>query len=369
MPPLFAEHSRPGVPDENPPSTAPLWLCLVKLARLRYLQFAVVPATIGFLSTGNRSGAALALGFAAAFCWFIVTEYTNMVADRVEDAIDYRERTALCRRVGYGRLAVVAVGAGGAYVALVSVMLALSKLTLALYLVALVGVGLTVNYSVGVRVKTRSYASVVLMGAYQAAFLLAGWMYGHTNGDGSAREAALCSALLLGFGVTLVGWKDLPSLEGDARVGYTSLYWRVVAGRHAVARARMVLALPLLGIVVLVAAGLLPARYLLLLLLSPLALAAATVIARARTLTERQAAREFGTMYLLASMNAGLVVLYPRLVTVAIVLAGSASYVLFGTTLHPDPAEVVSSTQRAAVAGMLWPSRKRDGWPPAGSLL
>jgi len=348
-----------------------VWLCLVKLARPRYLQFAVVPAAIGFLSTGNRSGTALALGVVAAFFWFLVTEYTNMVADRVEDAIDYQERTALCRRVGYNRLAGLAVSAAIAYVAVITVMLALGKIRPWLYLVALVCLGLTVNYSVGIRVKTRSVASVMLMGAYQASFLLAGWLYGHTNGDGSGREAFLCSAFLLAFGVTLVGWKDLPSFEGDARVGYRSLYWSVFAGRYAVPRARLLLAVPLLGVLACVASGLLPARYLYLLFLAPFAFAAATVIARARSLIERRAAREFGTLYLLASMNAVLVVLYPTAVTAAVVAAGSLSYVLLGSILHPDPAEGLSSAQGAAVARMLAPRRKRadrqlTAWPDSG---
>lgn len=327
----------------------------VRLARPRYLSIMVTPFVVAFLASGSDNYAYLALGVVAVILYQAVTSIGNCVSDQVEDRVDYPERTQLCETVTYRGLRSVVILCSAAYLAIVAVMAIVLDIqldTIGLWVLYLIG---TIVYSFA-RVKTHTLGPPILLGSLSAALAWTGF-WGFHDAFAWAEDLHLLALpnLELGhlftgpmtviapailvmwiFGGSLCGSKDVPNLEGDAAIGYESIYLKVVKGPYALLRVVAVMSLPYVLVLVFVAAGYSqPAPWVL--LGYPLAVAFAAILVRAKEQTERELVRECGYVYWQVFMSLVLLSMDQRGVT-AIILAGSLGWWFVNSrSLHPDP--------------------------------
>jgi 4-hydroxybenzoate polyprenyltransferase len=319
------------------------WLgALLRCASCRFAaQYWMCFSVAAGAGGGPRAGWWLA---AAAPCWFAFsmgTELLNRLADRTEDRVNRPERTALCRRVGWSRLRVLMAAI---FVALAGADLALTLMARDLVLGLLLGLGLlfAVNYSVGLRFKRwRLFSLFVLTFPFAGTFVCglathaapldaAGFVAGVVREHGGV--------LLVGglFIVTLAGTKDITDLRGDELAGYRSLFAALVQrGRTGLLYAAVMI--PFGACLALVAAGALPLRFVLLLVLAPVSLAIALCVARASTAAQRAATREVFHQYWMVFIGATLLLAEPTALTAAVVAAGETYWLLASFTLHWAP--------------------------------
>jgi len=327
----------------------------VKLGRPRYLSIMVTPFVVAFLASDSDDVAYLVLGTLAVILYQGVTSIGNCISDELEDRVDYPERTALCELVTYERLRLVVAGMSVAYLLIVLAMATVLDIqldTVGLWVLYLFG---TLMYSFA-RVKTRTMGPPILLGSLSAALAWVGfWGFGDAlSWAGDLHLAALVELdpgrlftgpmivigpailLLWLFGGTLCGSKDVPNLEGDALIGYESIYLKIVKGPHALVRVIAVMSLPYVLALAFIASGYeQPAPWVL--LGYPFALVFALVLVRAREQLERELVRECGYVYWQVFMSLVLLSIDQTSLTVTI-LAGSLAWWFFNSRLmHPDP--------------------------------
>jgi hypothetical protein len=327
----------------------------VRLGRPRYLSIMVTPFVGAFLASGSGDHAYLALGIIAVVLYQAVTSIGNCVSDELEDRLDYPERTALCELVGYDRLRFVVAGLSLLYLAIVAVMataLDIQLDTIGLWALYLFG---TLMYSFA-RVKTRTMGPPILLGSLSAALAWVGFWGLHDTlswaedlhllalvelepGQLFTGPMTLIAPAILAmwlFGGSLCGSKDVPNLEGDAVIGYESVYLKIVKGPYALLRVIAVMSLPYLLVLAFVAAGYdQPAPWVL--AGYPLAVAFALVLVRAQEQTERELVRECGYLYWQVFMSLILFSMEPTNSTALILSASFAWWFLNSRFLHPDP--------------------------------
>lgn len=313
--------------------TGSTWLALVRLSRPKYLAMKVPPFLVGFLVSGRTETSYLWFGLAAIGMFLIVTSYGNTVSDRVEDRIDYPERTRLVTRVGERTLRVTAWAAGATFLVLVALMLIASHVAVYIALTWVLVLAMTVFYSFGPRFKTGKYASPMVVGADAAGHLLLG--FGQI--DPELPQVFTAAVVIWLFVVCLGGYKDLGNIEGDTAIGFRSLYWDMVRGRHPTVRVALIVMVPYVVVLGLVALGLLPERNLILLGLLPAAIALSVVMARAETAEEGEAVKEVGYLYLLLIVSTILFGLHPEPATLVIAASGVVWYLAIARWLHCDP--------------------------------
>ena len=319
-------------------------LCVAKLIQPRFLGcFDVVPFLISFMASGSEDYVYLSLGLFGTFLFAIVCDLGNVVADQVSDEIDYPERTQLCRRVGYITLTwIVVAGAIGLVLTVGAMALVLHigpELVVLWVAIPLAGIA----YSYGPRIKTTKLAPLWVAGQ-SPVFLWLGWP------PTADFEGTLVPGFLIGLmALTLMGWKDLPNIAGDLAVGYRSVFWDIVERGHAVVRAMGIITIPYLVVVLLVALGYLPVRYLMILVVLPVGLEVAITVVRARSLRERVAVRELGNLYWILFMNTVLLSFYPTYLTLVVAGASIVWYVVATWWLHPDPGLLTVSSVRAII--------------------
>jgi hypothetical protein len=328
---------------------------VIRLARPRYLSIMVTPFVIAFLASDSGDYAYLALGTVAVVLYQGVTSIGNCVSDELEDRHDYPQRTSLCEQVGYHQLRLVVSGISLTYLAIVVVMataLDIQLDTIGLWALYLFG---TLMYSFA-RVKTRTMGPPILLGSLSAALAWVGF-WGFQDAFSWAEDLHLLALVELEpgelftgpmtviaptilalwlFGGSLCGSKDVPNLEGDALIGYESVYLKIVKGPYALVRVVAVMSLPYLLVLAFVAAGYdQPAPWVL--AGYPLAIAFAMVLVRAQEQTERELVRECGYVYWQIFMSLVLFSIEPNLLAAAILTGSFAWWFLNSRFLHPDP--------------------------------
>jgi 4-hydroxybenzoate polyprenyltransferase len=293
------------------------------------------------LGGGPRAAWWLAAG---APCWFAFsmgTEVLNRLADRTEDGVNRPERTALCRRVGWWRLRIL-MGVIFAALAAADVAWTLASRDVVLGLLLGLSLLVAVNYSVGLRFKRWRLVSLGVLTFPFAGTFVTGLATHAAPLDavgfvaGVARDHG--GALLVGglFIVTLAGTKDITDLRGDELVGYRSLLATLVErGRGGLLRAAVLL--PFLACLSLVASGLLPPRFVLLLGLAPVSLLIAICVGRATTAAQRAATREVFHQYWMVFIGATLLLAEPTPLTAAVVAVSEGYWLLASFTLHWSP--------------------------------
>lgn len=351
---------------------------VIRVSRPRYLSLTLPPFVVGVLASPRHDLAYLGLGAFAIVLLRAICSIGNCVSDRVEDAVDHPERTALCELVGYDRLERIVRVAVATYLVAVLVMatvLGIHWIAIVLWLLYL---ALKLSYSFGPRLKPRRFGATVLLGSLSGGMLVLGWL---GAGVHHAATCALAALLLWLIGATLSGSKDVPNLDGDRAAGYRSVYVRLMETehplRHAVAKVSlpyvavvaMAVAMPLLRTIadwvggifsdVLGAgaagdAGLFVSstRWQLLWCLAayPFALAFARILVAARTPLERSLVRECGYLYWITAMGLVCFTLIPTTATAVTMIAAQLWYVLASHIAHPDPAPVGVDDLRRAFA-------------------
>jgi 4-hydroxybenzoate polyprenyltransferase len=290
---------------------------------------------------GARPGWWLAAAAPYWLAFSMGTELLNRLADRTEDGVNRPERTALCDRIGWPRLRRLTAAILVA-LAVVDVAWALTARSLVLGLLLASGFVVAINYSVGLRFKRwRLFSLYVLTFPFAGTFLgglathaapldVGGFFAGALRGHGAA--------LLVGslFILTLAGTKDITDFRGDELAGYRSLFATLVErGRTGLLHAAVLL--PFLAGLALVAVGLLPARFVLLLALAPVSLLIARCVGRGTTAAQRAATREVFHQYWMVFVGATLLLAEPSPLTVTVVAVSAAYWLLASFRLHWTP--------------------------------
>ena len=325
------------------------WLAFLRCTSVRFTAYYFLAFYAGLGATAADRPGWIAYG---ALYWLVhstVTEAVNRLADRRSDEVNRPERTALCARVGWDRLRLLAVGG---YVLLLALGVGwyAAVPTLAVAGLLVLADVLCVNYSYGLRLGRSRFGSLVILAFPFVGSFSGGWMLAHPDagwGDfvSGAGPLLLVGGLALG---SLSGAKDLTDMVGDVLKGYRSGWLWLVRGRMP-AVGGAVAALPFAALVALVAAGALAPRHLALLALLPAALLLTSGSRLAREPAEQMAVREFFYHYWIAFLAVLVLCHVPSAPSVAVVAAVLVAWRLATTHLHWLPAR----SPAAAVRGWL----------------
>lgn len=335
------------------------WMAVAKLSGPHWNALSIPPFIVAVLAAGSPSLAVLAVGTLAAVCLSAIIDLTNRIADRVEDAVDYPYRTPMCERVGYRTLWIVVGALSVGYAVCVAVLGTLevplaALLTWAGYYIY------AINYSYGLRLKTRRFGSWFAVAAYPSYFLLIG---GVQSGD--VCPVLLPALLLWIIGLTLVGWKDVNNLAGDEAVGFRSVVRLVLGGSNMQTRSTVVVMVPYALVAALVIAGVLPERAWALFLLVPLAIAYAIALPRIAGKVEAEAVRETGNLYFLGTTLVMCWIILPAVVSVIVGVAALAWWILTTHYVNCDPPGLTRRHVRAFVGLLIGePEPARGGQTP-----
>lgn len=291
------------------------------------------------------------VAYGAAY-WFVhstVTEAVNRLADRRADEVNRPERTALCARVGWGRLRALALGGYGLLLAMGVGWFAAVPTAAVAGLLALAAF-LCVNYSYGLRLGRSRFGSLVILAFPFVGSFTGGWVLAHPDagwGDfvSGAGPLLLVGGLALG---SLAGAKDLTDMVGDVLKGYRSGWLGLVRGGVPAVGAA-VAAVPFAVLAVLVGTGALAARHLALLVFLPAALLLVSGGRLARDPVEQMAVREFFYHYWTAFLAVLVLCHVPSLLSVAVVALTLLAWRLATVHLHWLP----TGPPAAAVRGWL----------------
>jgi hypothetical protein len=306
--------------------------CLVRLAQLRYVSFPGAVFAYGYLGTDTGVDAYLAMGILAFLVWEAVLHLYNHVADRAGDQIDYPERTAMCRLIGYDQLRNASFALAVAYTGLVMLMIVVFRISA---VVGLIWMGLlwgAFGYSRGPRLKARTYGSVAILALLVVVALALGWWY-----RGGISEVVPVAAVICLARVSCSWSKDLPNLEGDSATGFYSVSHYLVAAATAGRRAEGVLLLPYAAIGSFVLLGVRPVHDLIALTLLPVGMVLAHAMRAAESLEERAFVPELANLYLIALIGLVGVSLNPGVAPVVVLVASLAWYVVGTRYLHTEP--------------------------------
>jgi 4-hydroxybenzoate polyprenyltransferase len=325
----------------------------LQCASCRFSALYFMPFCAGLVAAGRPSAAGALLG--AGF-WLLLTlaiEVTNRLADRVEDAVNRPERTALCAAVGWTRLERIQLALWGLVAAAAAAWLALAPNALLALLIA-AGAGFGVAYSRGPRLaRNRALVFVVLSGTFVGPFCL-GFAAGDPLAGGSGASFGQLGRFVPLFWVLtlfiscLAGIKDITDRAGDEAIGYRSAFIALVE-RHGTAALVALAAIPFAALAAFVAAGLLPARALALLAFLPLSIAVGLAVRGARERpADRLLVREALYHHWLAFTSATVLVCYPSAFLAAGLLAGWLWWILASRHLHWGQAPRLADLRRVA---------------------
>jgi len=309
----------------------------MQCASCRFSALYFMPFCGGLAAAGRLSPRAAILGAVGWLTLALAVEVTNRLADRSEDEINRPERTALCARVGWDRMARLQWALWCAVAALALAWLASAPGTLLAGVLCL-GAGAGLGYSRGPRfARHRALVFVVLSGTFVGPFVL-GWAAGSPGASlpeivQLGRFTPLFWVMTL-FITSLGGIKDLTDRAGDATIGYRSAFLDLL-DRHGTAALALVAALPYAALVAFVLAGALPSRTLALLALAPASLALGLAARSTRgDAREQLAVREAFYLHWIAFSAAALLLFEPSAPLLAAVLLSVSAWVLAGRWLH-----------------------------------
>jgi 4-hydroxybenzoate polyprenyltransferase len=314
-----------------------IWTVL-KLSRPRYLALTIPPFLVGGLAAPQLNETYLGVGAMALVVLRAISSIGNCLTDRIEDKVDHPVRVRLCEHVGYHRLERLVQFLVLVYLALLTWM----AVSLHIHILALIlWVGfllIKLAYSFGPRLKPKRFSATVLLGGVSGGMLLLGWLGG---GAHDLLTPIFAGVLMWAMGLSLLGSKDAPNVEGDAVIGYRSVYRDLMEGSSPLGRALFVVTRPyilalLLAPLSAVVGG--PGlRFAWCLAAYPAAIGFATILVNADSFSGRSIVREAGYVYWIIFMDVVLLAVLPDRQTIVICLAALLWYFAASRFLHPDP--------------------------------
>jgi len=290
---------------------------LMRVTCCRYAAYYFLPCWVP-LAEGYGKQLPLWVAPAVALFWFIFsmgTETANRVSDEVEDRINQAERTALCDVAGFGLMKKLCVIS---WVIVSGSWIAMAWFQQNGLLAVLLGVSMFValSYSFGLKVKGMRYAANLFLALPFIGPFLTGWALGHPQMNAHASAPNLGWLMLITglFSITVGGVKDITDAEGDAAIGYNSVW--VSLSRSGMARSLLYVALPYLVLIVPLALGQLPLRFACLLPFFIFAIFTAVVVQRAERPEQQAVVREFNYHYWFAFLTVAVVLWFPEPTTI-----------------------------------------------------
>lgn len=340
-------------------------LAFLRCGACRYVAIYFLPFYVALLSTGHGGWGWIGWGILYWTLLSFGTELLNRLSDRAEDRINRPGRVALCGTLGYGRIRTITVALWAALLVLsLAWLIVLPNLILAILIV--LGVLSAINYSIGVRFKTkRLLCQIILTFPFFGSFLL-GWF---ADNPALAQPSVWRSFLtqpapvvvVVGlFIATLIGGKDITDHRGDEEVGYRSFFVWLIRD-HDIRAVLAVLAVPFGVLLLYVVVGALPARFLALLGFLPFSVLYALGVTQARDDREQRAVKEYLYHYWFVFMAAALYLYWPRPQTLLVVAAVAIYWILTSRYLHWT--DGFRAWQAAALVAIVDRSRRRPGRP------
>jgi 4-hydroxybenzoate polyprenyltransferase len=302
-------------------------MLLLRVGSIRFTAFYLAAFYTALAATGHGDWRWFALGLPLWLIQCLAIELTNRYSDRIEDAVNRPERTALCEQVGYATVRWVAIGCNVLALAFYIAWFVEWRRP-QLFAVQIISWLVMWNYSVGLRFKAlRVGVLVALTGTFILPFLC-GWMI-----YGELAQMPPSILVMLVFVFSLSGIKDITDVEGDAQRGYRSLFVDLASRRSAL-RLLLLLSSPYLVMAVFVALGLAPVRFLALAVLSPLSLLFASLVRGARSDSERTSVREWTYHFWFIFLLALLLLMHPAAETAAGLGASALLWVVATRHFH-----------------------------------
>lgn len=262
---------------------------VLRVGSCRFTAYYWITCALGLLAAGLGTAPWLAFTFLFWLVYCLATELLNRLTDRVEDAVNRPERTALCATIGFARIETLATTFYLLLFALAVLWVALAP-SVALALFLTLNLLLSYNYSRGLRLKARRRMGTVALMALVTTPLLTGWSSGGTTASLLEVGVPLMMVIALFFG-GLVGIKDITDIAGDRAIGYSSI-WVAIAASPRRLLLMAATAVPFVLLLGLVVDRVLPSRMAFLTLFAPLSVAIVAAAAQAMSSEERNVARE-----------------------------------------------------------------------------
>ncbi len=312
----------------------------VALLRCTSCRFTIFYALPFFAALAGAGQASVGWGmFSLAYWWLhsTGTEAANRLSDRHEDAINRPERTAMCAQLGWGRLraALVAAWAG---VAVLDVFLVVARPSVALAVLLVLSAASALGYSYGPRLARHRAVAPLLLTFHFGGTFITGWVVAHPQTDDTASGGFLrevgpfvvvsCATLL-----ALGGSKDITDVSGDEAIGYRS-GWIALVRRHGAWLTWALVMSTFALTAAFVVAGLLPERWLWIVVLLPLAVRLRQCLWTAATPLERAVTRELFYHYWIAYLCVAVLLYAPGPATALAVLVAALLWLIASNTLH-----------------------------------
>jgi 4-hydroxybenzoate polyprenyltransferase len=313
-------------------------VAFLRCGSCRFAAFYFLSFYVAILSSGHGGWRWLLFGAVIWLLHSLGTELVNRLSDQVEDRVNRPERTAYCDMVGFSRLKTLSVVIWSIVALLDLIWLYYFPnplLAVLLFLAFLAGI----NYSYGVRFKRKRYLSLFALTFPFAGPFIVGWAVYHPV----AMSADYVSDLVLGVGpfvVTLgllIGsiatTKDVTDMQGDALIGYLSVAISLIR-KNALFVILGLISIPFFAILIFTSLGLLPNRFLFLLLFMPVSLVGSVCIYTATEEGQLQSLKEAVYQYWFILLSTSLYLYHPAPETLAVVLGTAAYWIIASRYLH-----------------------------------
>ncbi|MEU6733211.1 UbiA family prenyltransferase [Streptomyces physcomitrii] len=306
-------------------------LLLLRSCSIRFAAYYWVGYAVGMAAVERLTPATALLGVPMWLACCLGTESVNRLADREADVLNRPERTALCEEFGWRRLAVVAWLSWACFL-LMGLVLFLTGPTTALPVMLLVDVALAVGYSIGPALKRHPVLAPLMLITPLVNPMLTGWA---TEADPDTLWSPVlpAAAVLAAFTLGLSGIKDITDVEGDRRLGYSSLWLSLMRLWRGTA-VYVLTGAPFALLTVFALTGALPMTALTLLPAVVVSVLVVSVAGRAVRTADREAAREVMHQYTFYFLLLVLLVAVPGAPTVWAVAAAVCHWLAASRTLH-----------------------------------
>jgi 4-hydroxybenzoate polyprenyltransferase len=305
------------------------FIAFMRCSSCRFAAFYFLSFYIALLDTGNGEWYWVIF---SAFFWLLHstgTELTNRLSDQVEDRINRKERTFLCDKVGFSLIQKLSIIIWSIII-IVDIVWLLRYPNPNLAVLLILGLLAGINYSYGMRFKTKRYLSLFALTFPFGGPFLIGWSVYNPLPAAAENLTALVYRggpviFLIGiFIASLAGVKDITDVSGDERVGYQSL-WVSLVRQHATKIIICIVTAPFLCLLLMLYTQVLPLRFAGLLIFMPVSLILAFCVSVARENEHQQALRELFYHYWFVFLSSALF-LY--------VFTEAAFWTIFGTSCY-----------------------------------